>query len=67
MAISGLGEKVTRSFACADIGVSCNFRARANTDDELWKKISDHTKKAHSIQNMDRDMMAKVQAVIKDV
>jgi predicted small metal-binding protein len=47
--------------------MSCNFRARANTDDDLWKKISDHAKKVHNIQNMDREMMAKIQGVIKDV
>ena len=58
---------MVRSFACADIGMSCNFRARANTDDDLWKKISDHAKKVHNIQNMDREMMAKIQGVIKDV
>ncbi|MGA3021157.1 MAG: DUF1059 domain-containing protein [Candidatus Micrarchaeales archaeon] len=58
---------MVRSFSCADIGISCNFRARANTDDELWKKISDHTKKVHNIQNMDREMMDKVQSVIKDI
>lgn len=58
---------MVKSFACADLGMSCNFRARANSNDELWKKISDHTKRVHNIQNMDREMMAKVESVIKEV
>lgn len=57
---------MVRSFACADIGMDCKFRARAETDDDLWTKIADHAKKVHSMQNMDRGTMDKIQAAIKD-
>jgi predicted small metal-binding protein len=46
--------------------MDCKFRARAETDDDLWTKIADHAKKVHSMQNMDRGTMDKIQAAIKD-
>ncbi len=57
---------MAKSFACRDIGMSCNFRARANSDNELMAKIADHAKKAHGMQQIDDATMAKVKAAIKE-
>jgi predicted small metal-binding protein len=58
---------MAKSFACKDIGMDCNFRARANNEEDIYKKVGDHAKKVHNIQQMDRDLMAKIGAAIKEV
>ncbi|MEM0094519.1 MAG: DUF1059 domain-containing protein [Candidatus Micrarchaeaceae archaeon] len=56
-----------KSFACADIGMSCGFTATDNDMNKLMKKIQDHARKAHGMKTIDAATMAKIQAAIKDV
>lgn len=58
---------MAKSFACRDIGFECDFTARAQDEDALFKKIGEHTKKAHNIRQMDRELMAKVESAMKDI
>jgi len=55
-----------KSFACKDIGMSCGFIAKAETEEQLLKKIAEHAKKAHNMQTIDDATMAKIKAVIKE-
>ncbi|MCL4411568.1 DUF1059 domain-containing protein [Candidatus Marsarchaeota archaeon] len=57
---------MAKTFACRDIGMNCGFKARANSEDELMKKIAEHAKTAHNMQQIDAGTMAKVKAAIKD-
>ena len=56
-----------KRFACRDIGMACDFEARANTEEELMQKIASHAREAHSMQNIDAGTMAKVKAAIREV
>jgi predicted small metal-binding protein len=42
------------SLACRDIGmVDCEFVATGNTEEELWKKGSEHILKIHGTEDAD--------------
>ncbi len=58
---------MAKKFKCADIGMKCGFEATANTTDELMPKIADHAKAAHGMTEIPKDILAKVQAAIKDI
>jgi len=55
-----------KSFACKDIGMDCDFVAKAKTEEQLLKKIAEHAKKAHNMQTVDDATMAKIKAAIKE-
>ncbi len=57
---------MAKKFACKDIGISCGFEARANSETELMGKIASHAKKAHGMSAIDQATMAKVKAAIKE-
>lgn len=57
---------MAKRFACRDIGLSCGFKARAESENELMARIAEHTKKAHNMQTIDDATMAKVRAAIKE-
>mgnify|MGYP001072874179 CR=1 FL=1 len=53
------------SFRCRDIGMRCEFETTAKTEDELMKKIAEHARKAHNMETIPPDVMAKVKKAIK--
>ena len=57
---------MAKTFACKDIGMSCGFKARANSEGELMPKIAAHAKQAHSMATIDAATMAKVRAAIRE-
>jgi len=56
---------VMPSFRCRDIGMRCEFETTAKTEDELMKKIAEHARKAHNMETIPPDVMAKVKKAIK--
>jgi predicted small metal-binding protein len=56
-----------KSFACKDIGMQCDFVTKARTEEALMKKIAEHVKKAHNMQNIDEAMLSKIKSAIKEV
>ncbi len=61
-----LCDEMAKKFACKDIGLSCGFEARADSEDELMGKIAEHARKAHNMQSIDAATMSKVKAAIKE-
>jgi predicted small metal-binding protein len=57
---------MAKKFACRDIGISCGFEARANSESELMEKIAAHAKKAHNMKEIDSATLSKVKAAIKE-
>jgi len=58
---------MAKSFACQDIGMSCGFQARADSDAELLPKIAAHAKSVHGFDPIPADLMARVNAAIRTV
>jgi len=57
---------MAKSFKCADVGMNCGFQTTANTTEQLMPKIADHAKTAHGITQIPKELLAKVQAAIKE-
>lgn len=53
------------SFKCADLGMKCPFEAKADTEDELMKKIAAHAASVHDMKTISPDMRDKIKKVIK--
>jgi predicted small metal-binding protein len=58
---------MAKKFKCADIGMNCGFEATASTTEQLMPKIADHAKAAHGITEVSKDLLAKIQAAIKEI
>jgi predicted small metal-binding protein len=58
---------LAKKFKCADIGMNCNYEATADTHQDLMAKIADHAKSAHGMTEIPKDVLAKVQAAIKEI
>ena len=56
---------MAKKFACRDIGMQCNFIAKAKNEDELMQKIAEHAKSAHNMAQIDAATMDKVKKAIK--
>jgi len=52
---------------CRDVGVDCDHVIRAETEEELMKKVAEHAKTVHGMTEISPDLAAKVKAAIKEV
>jgi len=58
---------MVKMLRCRDIGVDCDGVIKANTEEELMKKVAKHAQKVHGISKISPEMAAKVKAAIKEV
>jgi len=55
-------------FACQDVGVTCDFIAKGETEEELLEEVAKHGKEMHGYtdeQLNDPEMMEKVKSAVK--
>lgn len=57
---------MAKTFACKDIGMTCGFKAKAKTEDELMGKVKAHAAEAHDMKQVDAATAAKIKGAIKD-
>ena len=58
---------MAKSIKCLDVGVACDFEARAETEAELMKKVQEHARTAHGMSEIPAEILAKVRKAIRDV
>lgn len=58
---------MAKEVRCADVGLDCDFIARAGSSDELLARIVTHAAEVHGITEITPDLHAKLASVIKDV
>ena len=58
---------MAKSISCRDVGVDCDFKATADTVDELLRQCASHAKSAHGMEEIPPELAAKVQSAIRDV
>ena len=51
---------------CKDVGMDCDFETRAETEEEVLKQAAEHAAAVHDMQEIPQDVLAKVQAAIRD-
>ena len=50
---------------CRDVGADCDFEARADTEEELFKILAEHAKSGHGMEEIPPELVEKVRAVIR--
>jgi predicted small metal-binding protein len=56
-----------KTFKCRDAGVNCDWQARAETNDLLMAKIEEHSRKAHKMAVIPKELKEKIQGSIRDL
>lgn len=57
---------MAKEMRCADVGMDCDFVAKAEDTDQLMQKVAAHAAEVHGITEVTPDLQAKVAAVIRD-
>ena len=57
---------MAKSIKCRDVGVDCDFEAKANTVEELMQKCTEHARAEHGMKDISPELAAKVQAAIRE-
>ena len=55
-----------KTYTCRDVGVPCDWKVRGETEDEVMRKIRDHARTTHKMNEIPKDLAAKVKAAIRD-
>jgi len=51
---------------CSDMGVACDWEARAETVEEIMAQAAEHAKKDHGMTDIPPDLIEKAKQAIKD-
>ncbi len=57
---------MAKEMRCADVGMECDFVARAESTEELMQQVAAHAAADHGITEIDDELAAKVQSLIRD-
>ena len=57
---------MAKTISCRDVGVDCDFTAKADTLDELMQVTAQHAKEAHGFDAIPPELMPIVHAAIRD-
>ena len=52
---------------CREVGLDCNFVARADTEEEIMKQVTEHANTTHGVKDLPEDVVSRVLSVIRDV
>ena len=58
---------MSKVLKCREVGLDCNFVARADTEEEIMKQIVDHATTTHGVRDMPEDVVVRVRSVIREV
>ena len=51
---------------CRDVGVDCDFEARAETEEEILKKCAEHASKEHDMIEIPPEIIEKIRESIRE-
>jgi predicted small metal-binding protein len=51
---------------CKDVGMDCDFEARADTEEAILMQAAEHAAAEHDMQEIPAEVLAKVRAAIRD-
>lgn len=51
---------------CRDVGLDCDFVARAETEEEILSKAAEHGQAVHDMKEFPEEVVAKVRAAIRN-
>ena len=57
---------MSKILSCTDVGVDCDFIARAKTEKELFEMCERHAKKSHDMKSIPPDLREKMRRHIRE-
>jgi len=57
---------MARVLSCRDVGVSCDWQACAETDDELMRLAAEHARTDHGMTEIPPDLAEKARKAIRE-
>ena len=57
---------MAKEIRCSDVGMDCDFVARADTTEELLGKVVAHARDVHGVIEITPELQKKVASVIRD-
>jgi predicted small metal-binding protein len=51
---------------CRDVGMDCDFVARADSEEEILKKAAEHAAETHNMKEIPEAVLSQVRAAIRD-
>ena len=57
---------MAKSIACRDVGVDCDFKTRAENEEELLRQVQEHARTKHDIHEISPELASKVRGAIRD-
>jgi predicted small metal-binding protein len=57
---------MAKSFGCRDIGVDCDYRAHADTQEELMEHIAAHAREVHGFESIAPEMLEQIHGAIAE-
>jgi predicted small metal-binding protein len=58
---------MAKTIRCRDLGLDCNYEARADDPEELLELVRHHARRVHSLEEMSEAMVAKIRGAMHDV
>ena len=57
---------MAKILACRDVGVDCDFVARGETEEDIFRQCAKHGKEAHGMEEITPDLRAKMRGFIRE-
>ncbi len=57
---------MSKTYTCRDVGVDCDWRTSAETEDEVMATIQQHAAQVHPTIELTPDLVNAVRGAIKD-
>jgi AhpD family alkylhydroperoxidase len=56
-----------KELRCRDVGSDCDYVVRGKTEEEIFKKVTEHAKTVHNMMEIPRELMEKARGAIRSV
>jgi predicted small metal-binding protein len=57
---------MAKIFRCKDVGVSCGWERRAETEEELMSIVVEHAATMHGMKDLSEEVKEKIRKAIRD-
>lgn len=55
-----------KTLSCRDAGVDCDFVARGETEEEIFRQCAKHGKEAHGMTEIPAELVEKMRGLIRE-
>lgn len=62
-----MAEREYRQLSCRGIGNDCDFLARAETDEKVWRLVTDHLCEVHQVCSFTSDLREKINKSLSSI